>query len=231
MSTPVSEHSRSKMPNTLYESLARIRRDEGVDPKRYPPIEADIQYDIQQTMCGADLAAQKASALLLPAILNGRAPGWRHRFAATLRHPLLAAAVVITSIALCARYYSQEFNANVDAQREATLQDAKSQADMVCNRLSELSAFGKQIESLRKLQSEESARRPFDELISRAILSKSPNIKTTLGDKYVTIVIPEKLLNRSGNQASFKVEHGLSPQEFKALCDQYKAAKNATFEK
>lgn len=65
---PIAERSRRNMGATLFHALARIRKDEGVDPDRYPPVKSDIEYDTRRTMIGAEITARETADLILPAI-------------------------------------------------------------------------------------------------------------------------------------------------------------------
>jgi hypothetical protein len=65
---PLAETSRSKMGSTLSNALTRIRKVEGVDPDRYPPVKSDIEYDTRRAMIGAEITARETAALILPAI-------------------------------------------------------------------------------------------------------------------------------------------------------------------
>jgi len=65
---PIAERSRRNMAASLWQSLARIRRDEGVDPDRYPPVKSDVDYDTRRTMIGAEITARETADLILPAI-------------------------------------------------------------------------------------------------------------------------------------------------------------------
>lgn len=65
---PIAERSRSKIGATLSHALTRIRRDEGVDPERYPPVKADIEYDTRRTMIGAEITARETADIILPLI-------------------------------------------------------------------------------------------------------------------------------------------------------------------
>jgi hypothetical protein len=65
---PIAETSRRNMGQTLFRLLARIRKDEGVDPDRYPPVKSDIEYDTRRTMIGSEITARETAALILPAI-------------------------------------------------------------------------------------------------------------------------------------------------------------------
>lgn len=65
---PIAERSRSNMGNTLNQALARVRKDEGIDPDRYPPVKSDIEYDTQQTLIAAEITARETAELILPAI-------------------------------------------------------------------------------------------------------------------------------------------------------------------
>lgn len=65
---PLAETSRWNMGSTLFQHLARIRKNEGVDPDRYPPVKSDIEYDTRRTMVGAEITARETAALILPAI-------------------------------------------------------------------------------------------------------------------------------------------------------------------
>lgn len=80
---PIAEGSRKNMGATLSHALTRIRRDEGVDPDRYPPVKSDIEYDTQQTLIAAEITARETADLILPAIrstpglaTNPCASGW-----------------------------------------------------------------------------------------------------------------------------------------------------------
>lgn len=65
---PIAERSRHNMGCTLFHALARIRKDEGVNPDRYPPVKSDIEYDTRRTMIGAEITARETADLILPAI-------------------------------------------------------------------------------------------------------------------------------------------------------------------
>jgi len=95
---PLTERSRRSIGDCLYLMLAAIRRTEGVAPERYPPVKFDIQYDITRTLAGAEMAARETADILLPAILHGISPGRFRKFSAVLRHPLLAAAIVLAAV-------------------------------------------------------------------------------------------------------------------------------------
>ena len=65
---PIAEKSRRNMGATLYHALTRIRRDEGVDPERYPPVKCDIAYDTKRSMIGAEITARETADILIPVI-------------------------------------------------------------------------------------------------------------------------------------------------------------------
>jgi hypothetical protein len=111
---PIAETSRQRMGNALYEQLTQIRREEGIDPKRYPPVAADIQYDIRRTMIGAEITARETADLILPAIrstpglaTNPSGSGWAIK-------ALLFLIVVlgITTTILAGLGYQEILNAN-----------------------------------------------------------------------------------------------------------------------
>jgi len=85
------------MGNRLYELLADIRLKEGVDPKRYPPIHSDIQYDITRTMTGAEITARETADLILPAIRSAESIASHNSGSRAVR--LLLALIVVLGIA------------------------------------------------------------------------------------------------------------------------------------
>jgi hypothetical protein len=97
---PIAEGSRKNMGATLSHALTRIRRDEGVDPDRYPPVAFDIEYDTRRTMIGAEITARETADLILPAIRSTPAlaanPGgrWAMRLLVTL---LIALGIAATT--------------------------------------------------------------------------------------------------------------------------------------
>ena len=92
---PIASISRKSDIKILCDALSTIRREGGVDPKRYDCVASDIRYDAQHTMFCADITAQTTADLLRPAILFGHSPGGWRRTKALLRHPLTAAAIII----------------------------------------------------------------------------------------------------------------------------------------
>lgn len=94
---PIANISRRDVIQKLYDALASIRREEGVDPRKYPSVASDIRYDVQSTMFCAGVVAQETAELLRPAILTGHWPGRLRKTRAFFRHPLTAAAIIIAT--------------------------------------------------------------------------------------------------------------------------------------
>lgn len=96
---PIANLPRSGVAKRLYDGLATIRREEGVDPRKYASVASDIRYDVQSTMYCADIVAQQTADLLRPAILSGHFPGRFRRIRVLLRHQLFAAAMIAAALA------------------------------------------------------------------------------------------------------------------------------------
>jgi len=229
---PLNATCRKWMGNALYDRLARIRRDAGVGPDQYPPVENDIQYDITKAQMGAEMAARETADLILPAILTGIAPRWRHRIAAALRHPLLAALLVIAAIIVASNHILLEIKADTANQQGITLAATQARADQLHNlaeaQRSKLESLQQQIAAADLQSAANEIRRSFHETIGRAILLR---YQTRLNPERITVTVPESQMHRSGSRVMVDFDHGLTPEQFSALLDQIKSTKNATLGK
>ena len=222
---PSSARCRKWMGDALHERLARIRRNAGVDPNRYLPVENDIEYDITKILVGAQIAARETANIILPAILTARAQGWRPRVAAILRHPLLAALLTIAALISTGRHILIEFKADAASQKQHAVAAAQDRSDQLQN-LTE--AHRTELEYLRHQHAASEIRRSFNEAVGCAIFL---HYQTMIHPKHITITIPESLIKRSGSRVTIELDHGLTSEEFATLRDQYRATKNTTLDK
>ena len=112
---PIAETSRLRMGNTLIQALARVRRDEGIDPDRYPPVKSDIEYDTQQTLIAAEITARETADLILPAIrftpglaTNPSGSGWAIKALLSLIVALGIAATTLSWLAYQESLYTND---------------------------------------------------------------------------------------------------------------------------
>ncbi|MEI6654746.1 MAG: hypothetical protein WCP45_08265 [Verrucomicrobiota bacterium] len=210
---PLNATCRKWMGNALYDRLARIRRDAGVGPDRYPPVENDIQYDITKAQMGAEMAARETADLILPAILTGTAPRRRHRIAAALRHPLLAATTVIAGMIATALIVHRDFQSTATHQQQF-LQNTKFVMDQLKRAVEDTQTV---TNNLQQLASEKQFK-TIQETTGKAILSTKPlGLNTKIGPGILTISLPDKFTLKRGADRFIEIKHGLTPDEYESL--------------
>ena len=214
----MAEESRHKMACALYERLSAIRQEEGVDPRRYPPVEADIRYDITRTMMGVEAASQRTAELLRPSSLPATLGRFR-RIRSILRHPLIAAALVVIAGGAIAKHYESKFG-NAQSLQDENLRNLQIQISGIqseCNRLRSLAESQNATNGsiLKRLRAAAEASR--FEAVGRAVTANG--IQAMIGEKHVTLKIPQKLPEKSGQSYILKLESPLTEEGFAAMQD------------
>jgi hypothetical protein len=203
--------------NSLYTKLATIRRLEGADPERYPPVKSDIQYDITRTLIGAEIAARNTTDALLPEILSGISSSSLNRTGSIPRKSLLVASVAAIGIGAIIDHHATKFRA-AEATRNESIKALQVQAEghqRACNDLQTLLETQRAMNgSILKRLSRAVEDSRF-EAVGRAV--SASGIRVTIGEQHVTLDVPQKLPEKFGQSYILRLKSVLTSEEFASM--------------